>query len=263
MNRRRFEGRRAFVIGGSGDIGGAICSLLAAEGAEVWIGCHEHPDRGRTLERQVREGGGKASLVSVDVRRQDSMDAAFASVCGSGRGLDVLVYAAGRTHEDLMMNISEAEWTEIVDINLNGAFRAIRAFGPRMMAERKGAIVLLGSITANRPWVGNSPYAVAKAGLEHLARVAAIEMGTSGVRVNVVSAGPIDAGLYRRSFGASMTESHRVTPLRRLGTAAEVAAMVAFVASDEASFSTGSTFVLDGGISIPASRPPARAPKSG
>lgn len=243
----RFAGRSVLVTGGGSGIGAAVCRLFADEGAVVTV--LDRDDR--SAARVAEEIDGRAVL--ADVRDGDAMTRAVHEAAEAMGGLTDLINNAGSGTAKPLLDYSDKEWALLVGVNLTGVFNGIRAAGPIMLAAGSGSIVNNASLTAVRPTRGEGPYSAAKAGVLALTQTAALELAPA-VRVNAVAPGMIHTPLTQIIVDddAWRTAAESGTPAGRLGTADEVAAVIAFLSSDDASYVTGQTIVVDGGSVLPS-----------
>lgn len=242
----RFEGRCAVVTGGASGIGLAAARNLAQEGARVAI-----LDLQRlAAESAAKEVGGFA--FEVDVADAAALERAMAAAANELGGLHLLFNNAGVGAVRTLHRYTPDDVDRLVRVNLIGAFNALRAAIPRMLAGGGGAIVNHSSASASQPVRGESPYAAAKAGVIALTQSAALEYGPK-IRVNCVSPGvirtPMSEGLFRTP--GLLDPVLAATPLGRTGTAEDVADAVLFLLSNQARFITGQDLVIDGGLGLP------------
>jgi len=240
--------RVALVTGGARGIGAAIAGALAAQGAVVVVGDLDEAAAAETA-RTIDPAGERASAIALDVRSGDAFAAAIDDTVSRHGALDVLVNNAAVTVRRPFFELSEAEWDEVLAVNLRSVFLGCRLAGPLMRDRGFGRIVNLSSVAGQAGGLVNGAhYAASKAGILALTKVVARELAPFGVTVNAVAPaaidGPVMAGLPAEQVEALI----RAIPVGRLGLPEEVAALVAFLASDEAGYTTGATFDVNGGL---------------
>ncbi len=232
--------RIALVTGGSRGIGLACAEQLAADGFRVAIGSRSEPT----------ELPASLEWVPLDVTDSDSIDAAFTAIEDRLGPVAVLVANAGITNDKLVLRMSEDDFDVVVNANLSGSFRvAKRAIRP-MMKARWGRIILMSSVVGSLGQTGQANYAASKAGLVGLGRSLAREFASRNITVNLVAPGPIETDMLAELGDETKEAMVQAVPLGRVGTPADVAAAVSFLASDGASYITGATIPVDGGLGM-------------
>jgi 3-oxoacyl-[acyl-carrier protein] reductase len=235
------EGKRALVTGGSRGIGRAIVGELARAGAELVVGYRTGAGDAAALAAEV---GGTALQADV------SSPAEAAALVAAAGELDILVNNAGLTRDGLLARMSDEDWHEVIETNLSSVFYTCRAVSRAMMRRRSGAIVNISSVVGLRGNVGQVNYAASKAGIIGFTKALARELGSRGVRANVVAPGYVNSALTQvipEELRAVMLAN---TPLRRLGEPEDVAGAVRFLCSEESSFITGEVLLVDGGLGM-------------
>jgi len=235
------EGKLALVTGGSRGIGRAIALELGRAGAEVVVGYRTGRDEAEAVAEEI---GGRA--VEADVSDAESA-AALVEAAGD---VDVLVNNAGLTRDGLLVRMSDEDWRTVIDTNLSSVFYTCRAAARPMMRKRSGSIVNISSIVGVHGNWGQTNYAASKAGLIGFTKSLARELGSRGVRANVVAPGYVTTQLTEVLPEEAKQAMLTNTPLGRLGSPEDIAGTVRFLVSDEASFITGEVLLVDGGLGM-------------
>ncbi|AIN18511.1 MULTISPECIES: 3-oxoacyl-ACP reductase FabG [Yersinia] len=239
-----FEGKIALVTGASRGIGRAIAELLAERGARV-IGTATSEKGAEAISAYLGDQGKGLMLNVVDPA---SIESVLATIRAEFGEVDILVNNAGITRDNLLMRMKDEEWQDIIDTNLTSVFRLSKAVMRAMMKKRFGRIITIGSVVGTMGNAGQVNYAAAKAGLIGFSKSLAREVASRGITVNVVAPGFIETDMT-----TALTDDQRAgilaqVPANRLGQAKEIASAVAFLASDEASYISGETLHVNGGM---------------
>ena len=239
-------GRIALVTGASRGIGRGIATALARQGAHVVAAARGENARGTVDD--IVAAGGKAELLALDVTDPAAPEAAIAATAGAHGRIDILVNNAGITKDQLMLRMKRDDWDAVLTTNLTAAFALTQAALKPMIKQRAGRIVCISSVVGQGGNAGQANYAASKAGLIGFAKSVAQEVASRGITVNVVAPGLIDTDMTRAITGSAHEEWASKIPLKRLGTAADIASAVCFLASDEASYITGQVLAVNGGM---------------
>ena len=244
------SGKVALITGASSGIGAASAMVLADLGAYVTIGYYQNQMGADTVRDAITTGGGKALSIKADVRQADEIDMLVRRTSEELGPIDILVNNAGSLIERQSINqMTEDRWDEVMNLNLKSAMLCSRAVAPLMIQRKSGAIINVASIagrTGGGPGAG--AYSVAKAGLITLTKSLAKELGPSGIRVNAVSPGVIDTPFHQVFSTPEMIRNFVSTiPLGRVGKPLECATVIAFLASEAASYVVGETIEINGG----------------
>ncbi|MEV6104764.1 3-oxoacyl-ACP reductase FabG [Streptomyces sp. NPDC051940] len=239
----------AVVTGGSRGIGAAVAARLAADGHHVFLTCRTRQAKAKAVVDDIVAAGGSAEAVTADVAQEEQVRALFQRVRRSRGRLDVLVNNAGITADGYLLMMSDRKWSSVLETNLTGAFRCAREGTRLMAAAGAGAVVNISSVSGLVGPPGQANYAAAKAGLIALTRSLAAEVAHQGIRVNAVVPGFVESDMLKAVPQATLGAELARVPLGRAGTPQEVAAAVSWLAGPESSYVTGTTLVVDGGLS--------------
>jgi 3-oxoacyl-[acyl-carrier protein] reductase len=237
--------RKALITGGSGGIGGAIAERLAADGMQVWIHYRSNPGNAQQIADRITACGGTASITGFDVADSEQCQQTLDALLASEGTIDVVVHSAGITADAPFPGMEEAQWRDVIDTSLHGFFHVTRPLIMPMIRQRWGRIVSLSSIAALHGNRGQTNYAAAKAGLIGATRSLAKEVANRGICANVVAPGFVDTDMIKHIPTEVIKE---VVPMKRAGRPEEIAAVVAFLCSEDASYITGEVVNVSGGI---------------
>jgi 3-oxoacyl-[acyl-carrier protein] reductase len=239
------SGRTALVTGASGGIGGAVARQLHVQGARVVLSGR----RQAALEELAAELGERALIEAGDLAEPGAPDRLVAAVEGAG-GLDILVNNAGLTRDNLALRLKDEDWQTVLEVNLSAGFRLIRGALRGMLRRRFGRIVNITSIVAVTGNPGQANYAAAKAGMIGMSKSLAAEVAARGITVNCVAPGFIETAMTDVLGAEQRARLLQQIPLGRLGSGADVAAAVGYLASPAAAYVTGQTLHVNGGMAM-------------
>ncbi|MGJ5817869.1 3-oxoacyl-[acyl-carrier-protein] reductase [Paludibaculum fermentans] len=239
--------RIAFVTGASRGIGRACALSLASAGHKVVLAARD-VQKLEAVKEEILAGGGAASVVSLDLASEESIKAAFAQAVQEAGPITILVNNAGITKDGLAMRMKKVDWDTVLQTNLTGSFLCIQAVMQGMLKERWGRIINIASVVGESGNAGQANYVASKAGLIGLTKSLAMELGSRNVTVNAVTPGFIATDMTAVLSDEVKQKLLAAIPLKRLGSAEDVAAAVKFLASEEAGYITGSVLKVNGGM---------------
>ncbi|NIP99597.1 MAG: 3-oxoacyl-[acyl-carrier-protein] reductase [Nitrospinaceae bacterium] len=239
--------RVALITGGAQGIGKVIAEELARQGAHVVLG-DINPDGAEKSAESIRQSGGCASAVSLNVADAGEVQKVFQAIAKDYKPLDILVNNAGITRDGLLVRMKEEDWDRVLHINLKGCFLCGQQGVKQMMKQKRGAIVNIASIVGVMGNAGQANYSASKAGVIGLTKTMARETAPRGITVNAVAPGFIDTEMTRVLEGSVRQRLIEQIPLGRLGLPEDVAQCVAFLVSDRASYITGQVINVNGGM---------------
>ncbi len=245
---KRFEGKVAIVTGGSQGIGEAIVRRLVQEGARVYSMYVGNPERPDAISAELAASGGFVKYVAGDVCNEQQVREFVEMVIAEGGRIDAVVNNAGVTRDNLLMRMSEADWDLVLNVNLKGVFTVTKAVVRQMMSQRNGRIVNITSVVGITGNAGQSNYSASKAGLIGFSKSTAKEFASRNILVNCIAPGYIETDMTAKLSEEQRKSFSDVIPLKRGGSAADIAGVVSFLLSDDASYITGQVLCVDGGM---------------
>lgn len=244
------ERRCVLITGATGGIGAETARRFSAAGYAVAVHYHSGEAAALALAEELNGGGGEAAVFRADVADSAQVDAMTAAVLERFGRLDVLVCCAGTAWQGLLTDMSDADWERLRGVDLDGVFYCCRAAIPHFVRRKAGSIITVSSMWGQVGASCEAAYSAAKAGVIGLTKALAKELGPSGITVNCVAPGVIDTPMNRRLTAEDMAALREETPLERIGTPADVAESILFLASPAAAFLTGQVLAPNGGMVI-------------
>lgn len=254
------EGQKALVTGGSSGIGKAIAINLAHAGADVMINYLSGPEKAEAVAEEARHCGGKAVTHQADVSKEDQVEAMFATMVETFGAIDILINNAGLQKDAAFHEMTLAQWTKVIDVNLTGQFLCMRAAVQAFMrqgirpevSQAAGKIVCISSVHDIIPWAGHVNYAASKGGVMLMMKSVAQEVAPQRIRVNSISPGAVRTPINTEAWNTpeAYGELMKLVPYKRIGEPEDIARAAVWLASDQSDYITGATLYVDGGMTL-------------
>ena len=254
------QGQRALVTGASSGIGASIAKALAVAGAKVVVNYAGGADRAQAVVEHIQAAGGEALAIRADVSREDQVEAMFARMFEAWGSIDILVNNAGLQKDAPLVEMSLADWQQVLDINLTGQFLCSRAAAREFLrrgvvpelSRVAGKIICMSSVHDVIPWAGHVNYATSKGGVSMLMKTMAQELAPQRIRVNAISPGAIKTPINTAAWMTPAAEAEllKLIPCRRVGEPEDIAHATVWLASDASDYITGATLYVDGGMTL-------------
>lgn len=245
-----FQGKVALITGASRGLGREIALTLAQKGAKVVVNYNGSKDKAEEVVEQITKNGGEAISFQCNVSDFQAVEVMVKEVIAKFGRIDILVNSAGITKDNLIVKMKEEDFDQVIDINLKGTFNTIKHVSRQMLKQRAGKIINITSVSGVLGNIGQANYSASKAGVIGLTKTMARELASRGINVNAVAPGFIETEMTAVYDDSQLAKFVEQIPFKRLGKPDEVAQVVSFLASEQASYITGQIIRIDGGMAI-------------